>query len=409
MRFEDIAVPEVYTQESADFRLFLRWIQLCFEKTKYDHENFIDLYDPQRCRSDLLWLLGATMGFKYDDRVTPAVNRLILLYFMSMIRLKGSKDGVTLAAEVNLAQFNIIEYGKEKEILNNRLEDTSIPVNSVSEVEEKSLEELLDELNNLIGLKNVKSKVNDLIAFHKVQQLRKKAELPIPRHTMHMAFTGNPGTGKTTVARIVGRMYKQLGLLSKGHFIEVSRTDLIAGYQGQTALKVKKVIDKAIGGVLFIDEAYSITENEHSDSYGRECLTELTKALEDYRNDLVVIVAGYTEPMRNFFNSNPGLKSRFNTFIEFDNYNVEELIEILNSMCKKDEYILTEDVSMDIQKHLNEILSTNINQFANGRFMRNIYEDMIINHAKRVISITNPTKKQLQEFISDDIPINVFG
>lgn len=131
MRFEDIAVPEVYTQESADFRLFLRWIQLCFEKTKYDHENFIDLYDPQRCRSDLLWILGATMGFKYDDRVTPAVNRLILLYFMSMIRLKGSKDGVTLAAEVNLAQFNIIEYGKEKEILNNRLEDTSIPVNSV--------------------------------------------------------------------------------------------------------------------------------------------------------------------------------------------------------------------------------------------------------------------------------------
>ena len=326
--------------------------------------------------------------------------------FKSISKFLGTSDKDVLRQAVELKDALVRYYGYSELT---RICKHTIPVNSVYEVEEKSLEELLDELNNLIGLKNVKSKVNDLIAFHKVQQLRKKVELPIPQHTMHMAFTGNPGTGKTTVARIVGRMYKQLGLLSKGHFIEVSRTDLIAGYQGQTALKVKQVIDKAIGGVLFIDEAYSITENEHSDSYGRECLTELTKALEDYRNDLVVIVAGYTEPMRIFFSSNPGLKSRFNTFIEFDNYSVEELIEILNSMCKKDEYILTKDVSIDIQKHLNEILSTNINQFANGRFMRNIYEDMIINHAKRVISITNPTKKQLQEFIRDDIPINTFG
>lgn len=131
MRFENISLPEVYVEESADFRLFIRWIAMCFTKLKYDHENFIDLYDPLRCPEELLWLLGATMGFKYDNRVTPAVNRLILLYFMSMIRNKGSKDGVTLAAEVNLAQFNIQAYGQDKEILNNRLEDTSIPVNSV--------------------------------------------------------------------------------------------------------------------------------------------------------------------------------------------------------------------------------------------------------------------------------------
>ena len=166
-------------------------------------------------------------------------------------------------------------YIRVKEICNDK---KLLPVE-----EEKSLGELLNELDELVGLKKVKAAVNDLIAYQKVQKLREKEGLFSSKSTLHLAFTGNPGTGKTTVARIVGRIYKQIGLLSKGHFLEVSRTDLIAGYQGQTALKVKEVIERAKGGVLFIDEAYSITENDHSDSYGRECLTELTKALEDYR------------------------------------------------------------------------------------------------------------------------------
>ena len=153
-----------------------------------------------------------------------------------------------------------------------------------SDEETRTLPELLTELNKLIGLQKVKDKVNNLISYQKVQKMREKQGLAIVKGTLHLAFTGKPGTGKTTVARIVGRIYKQIGLLSKGHFIEASRTDLIAGYQGQTALKVKQMMERAKGGVLFIDEAYSITENDHSDSYGRECLTELTKALEDYRD-----------------------------------------------------------------------------------------------------------------------------
>lgn len=268
---------------------------------------------------------------------------------------------------------------------------------------EQSLDELLSELNELVGLKNVKDKVNDLIAFQKVQKLRKEYGLAISKNTLHLAFTGNPGTGKTTVARIVGRVYKQLGLLSSGHFIEVSRTDLIAGYQGQTALKVKNVIEKSKGGVLFIDEAYSITENEHSDSYGRECLTELTKALEDYRDDLVVIVAGYTEPMNVFFESNPGLKSRFNTFIEFADYNGDELYEILLKMCRTNDYELSQKAIEKAKQLFKRAVENKANQFANGRFTRNIYDNIVMNQARRVANVNNPSVETLKQIIASDI------
>lgn len=302
---------------------------------------------------------------------------------------------------VKIVKDNLVSfYGHQRinEICKNK------PDLELSETEEKelSLPELQDELNQLIGLNNVKTKVNDLIIYQKVQQLRKLQGLSISKNTLHLAFTGNPGTGKTTVARIVGRIYKQIGLLSKGHFIEVSRTDLIAGYQGQTAHKVKEVIERSKGGVLFIDEAYSITENEHSDSYGRECLTELTKALEDYRDDLVVIVAGYTEPMQKFFKSNPGLRSRFNTFIEFDDYDASELFDILNKMCLEHDYILSSEASIIIKEYFTMSVNNKEKQFANGRFVRNIFDDLIMNHARRVVSIEKPSCIELKEINQND-------
>lgn len=269
--------------------------------------------------------------------------------------------------------------------------------------DKRTLEELLEELNALVGLETVKEKVNDLIDYQKIQKLRRENNLHSSKNTLHLAFTGNPGTGKTTVARIVGCVYKQIGLLSSGHFLEVSRTDLIAGYQGQTALKVKEVIDKAKGGVLFIDEAYSITENDQSDSYGRECLTELTKALEDYRDDLVVIVAGYTKPMESFFEANLGLKSRFNTFIEFPDYEEEELEKMLISLCAHNDYVLDKNATIKIRELLHGTIDRKDEAFANGRLVRNLYDDLVMNHAKRVVHMSNPNKKDLETILGEDI------
>ena len=285
--------------------------------------------------------------------------------------------------------------------LGSRLIDTEYVI--LKEISSKTFEDLSDELKSLIGLENVKKEIEDLVIFNKVQKNREKIGLKKTNRTMHMAFLGNPGTGKTTVARIVGNMYRSLGILSKGHFIEASRTDLIAEYQGQTALKVKRLIQKAKGGVLFIDEAYSITENEKSDSYGRECLTELTKALEDYRDDLVVIVAGYDDLMKKFFESNPGLKSRFNYFVEFEDYTVNQMFEIFLSYCKKEDYILQDSATEKLKKYLEKQSGISENKNANGRFVRNVFDRIIMNQAIRLATLSFVTKDNYITILEEDI------
>ena len=345
---------------------------------------------------------------KANGEINKSVNELVADHNNKIILIKILKivsdiiEGINFNKEVKqLAQImhsNLLSYY-------GYLSVRSLCKDSLEPDDSKSLTELLLDLNKLIGLESVKEKVQDLMAYQKVQKMRMNNNLHSQKNTLHLAFTGNPGTGKTTVARIVGRIYKKLGLLSQGHFIEVSRTDLIAGYQGQTALKVKSVIERAKGGVLFIDEAYSITENEQSDSYGKECLTELTKALEDYREDLVVIVAGYTKPMYQFFESNPGLKSRFNTFIEFDDYDADELLEILLSICLSNDYILTEDLKKKVYFYFVEQLDKKADDFANGRFVRNIYDNLVMNHARRTAKLNKPTKEDLSIIILEDFKV----
>lgn len=276
---------------------------------------------------------------------------------------------------------------------------------NLKDVSSVPFEDLQKELYELVGLDNVKQQVRNLIGFNRIQKLRVDIGLKKSDKTLHMAFLGNPGTGKTSVARIIGKMYKSIGLLSKGHFIEASRTDLIAEYQGQTAIKVKRLINRAKGGVLFIDEAYSITENDHSDSYGRECLTELTKALEDYRDDLVVIVAGYTELMKQFFNSNPGLKSRFNTFISFDDYSLEELVDIFLYLCKTNEYEADDKTLDKVRSWLQAKLNQKDENFSNGRLVRNLFDDIIMNQSIRLSEQNgNLTKEMLRALEESDVP-----
>jgi len=279
---------------------------------------------------------------------------------------------------------------------------------NLKEISSVPFEDLLKELYELVGLDTLKQQVRNLIGYNKIQKLRVENGLKKSDKTLHMAFLGNPGTGKTSVARIIGKMYKSIGLLSKGHFIEASRTDLIAEYQGQTAIKVKRLVNRAKGGVLFIDEAYSITENDHSDSYGRECLTELTKALEDYRDDLVVIVAGYTNLMERFFNSNPGLKSRFNTFIFFNDYTLNELIDIFTHLCEINEYEADEQAIKKVSEWLQSKLNQKDENFSNGRLVRNLFDDITMKQSIRLSNqVDDIPRKSLKMLIASDVPLDL--
>jgi SpoVK/Ycf46/Vps4 family AAA+-type ATPase len=267
---------------------------------------------------------------------------------------------------------------------------------------ERTVEELLAELDDLTGLARVKREVHRQVAVLRVEKLRTEAGLKSPTITRHLVFVGNPGTGKTTVARLVSGIYKALGLLSKGQLVEVDRSELVAGYLGQTATKTAEVVASAAGGVLFIDEAYSLTAGElGADQYGREAVDTLVKEMEDRRDDLVVIVAGYPEPMQDFIAANPGLASRFRTTIAFDDYSDEELTDILTGLAEAADYELTPD-ALDQFKVI--LASTRRDRsFGNGRFARNVLEAAIGRHAWRLRDVTAPSTDQLRQIVAEDL------
>ena len=241
------------------------------------------------------------------------------------------------------------------------------------------------QLNSLIGLESVKKEVSTFKNFLKIQNERKKKGYPTPPTSYHLVFSGNPGTGKTTLARIMAGIFKELGILSKGHLVEASRSDFVAGYVGQTAIKTNKIIDEALDGVLFIDEAYTLSRNSEND-FGQEAIDTLLKRMEDDRERLVVIVAGYTNEIKSFIDSNLGLASRFNRYIDFPDYSKNELIQIFKQMVERYHYILSHDAENALSFLLDEALSSKDDHFGNARYIRNLFEKIVERQANRLAS-----------------------
>lgn len=297
----------------------------------------------------------------------------------------------------------VCEFDVQKNQNTNDVLGIDFKMHNAHEIEDDSLEKVLEELNGLIGLENVKKDVAELVNLLKVQQKRTTQGLKNIEITLHTVFLGPPGTGKTTVARLLGRIFKHLEFLTKGQMIETDREGMVAGYVGQTATKVDAIVNEAKGGVLFIDEAYALSQNLGND-YGAEAVNTLLKRMEDFRDDFAVVVAGYDEPMQVFIDSNPGLRSRFNRYFHFDHFSPNELFAIFEIYCKKSDFILTEEAKEKLKDTFELLYEKRDESFGNARVIRNIFEKVIQKQANRIVKIKRVSKKALSNITEEDIP-----
>jgi SpoVK/Ycf46/Vps4 family AAA+-type ATPase len=351
------------------------------------------------CVPALLKLLGSPLFDKYAT--------ILYRFAVTIVKADGIenesetrklKEIYKLIHNPNLSNIEFSNSYKDK-YSNNYKE---IEKNNINKSKNKTLDDVLKELNELIGLDTVKKEVYSLVNFINIQKERKKQGLPIQAISYHIVFTGNPGTGKTTVARIVSQIYKHLGILKEGSLIETDRAGLIGEYVGHTAPKVNKVVDSALNNVLFIDEAYSLV-SEGSDDYGKEAVATLIKRMEDDRDKLVLIVAGYKDEMNTFIETNPGLKSRFNRFIEFEDYNPDELYKIFVYQCEKLKYVLTAETENKLKNLFEDAYKNRNKFFGNGRFVRNFFEKTIERQSNRIASLAEINKDILITIIAEDI------
>jgi stage V sporulation protein K len=328
------------------------------------------------------------------------------MFFMYANAVAKSDGIVTQAEESALSAFKQVldaplRVGRPEIV--EKLSRTKKTQKSTHTAEPDDIDALMSELNRLIGLDAVKANVGQLVNFVKVQQIRKSQGLAAQQISRHLVFYGNPGTGKTTVARLLSRIYKSLGILSKGHLVETDRSGLVAGYVGQTALKVKDVVGSAFGGILFIDEAYALSTGGGQD-FGQEAIDTLLKIMEDNRDDLIVVVAGYTEKMNVFLSSNPGLRSRFNKYLFFEDYTPSQLVEIFDFFCTTAGYQICQPTRDSLQRLFSILYEARDEAFGNARLARNLFEMTITNQANRIVSLADISGATLSVITEDDIP-----
>ncbi len=334
----------------------------------------------------------------YFKRILDQINKelsknyMVILYRFASVVAKA--DGkITKEEEYWLSQMlamTEVEKSSEKEQ----------PAICVSQSGSNPIE----ELESLIGLDSVKKDVVSLANFIKMKKMREEKGLKAPNISYHCVFSGNPGTGKTTVARILANIFKELGILKSGHLVETDRSGLVAEYVGQTAVKTNKIIDSALDGVLFVDEAYTLVGGQND--YGKEAIATLLKRMEDDRERLIVILAGYSKDMEDFINSNPGLRSRFNRYILFPDYTASELFDIFQLNASKNEYVINEEANQYLKKKLDIVVQNKQKDFGNARYIRNYFELAIEHQANRLAAELDLTPEKLCELALDDIDIN---
>lgn len=324
--------------------------------------------------------------------------RLIGQNYLAGNESAGDKEINALSKYCMMLDDCLKEYG----LL--RPDKKSEPITKGEKQEKKEdINDLMAELNSLTGLKTVKEDLNALIDLMRVQKMREENGMKQTGINKHMVFMGNPGTGKTTVARLLAEIYAGIGVVEKGHLVEVDRSGLVSGYIGQTAMKVQDVVEEALGGILFVDEAYTLTSSKGQNDFGQEAVDTLLKAMEDHRDDLIVIVAGYTDLMQEFLDSNPGLRSRFNKYIIFEDYTAEEQFEIFCFMCKGMDYVLSKEAAKEAERFFKERNENKPETYANARDVRNYLEKAISNQATRIVQLKNVDKETLAILEREDL------
>ena len=337
------------------------------------------------------------------DEIIRLQSKILHQYAQHELKMIGQDLwGAPADPKVKALHEKVAEITKEEAPVQQTAKDeTKAEENQAQPVPKEDIEDLKKELHSYIGLNVIKEEVESLINWIEICAQRKAFDLPTPELSLHMVFSGNPGTGKTMIARLMARIYHSLGILSKGQLVEVDRSGLVAGYVGQTAGKTTEVIKKALGGVLFIDEAYTLINKSEND-FGQEAVDTILKAMEDNREDLVVIVAGYTELMEEFIHSNPGLESRFNRFLHFDDYTLDEMMQIFEMRCEKGCYQLTEEARPLLREFI-QLANTNSISFGNGRGVRNLFEQILVVQANRLATQENVSREDLMCITAADV------